>query len=116
MAQVFCTAGSDNEMDHWFQHGVAKERILSCRDPSFTENFLSATNGEGVDVVLNSLSGEMLHVSWKCVAEFGTMIDLGKRDLTSQEQLPKNVFDANRTFATVDISKIVQKKPSIIQA
>jgi hypothetical protein len=26
-----------------------------------------------------------------------------------------NVFDANRTFATLDISKIIERKPSIIQ-
>ncbi|KAL2855595.1 hypothetical protein BJX68DRAFT_216696 [Aspergillus pseudodeflectus] len=114
-AQVFCTAGNDTEMDHLLQQGIAKERIFSCCDPSFLEDVLSATNGEGVDVVLNSLSGEMMHASWNCVADFGTMIDLGKRDITSKGQLPMNVFDANRTFATLDISKIIERKPSIIQ-
>lgn len=26
------------------------------------------TAGRGADIVLNSLSGELLHTSWKCVA------------------------------------------------
>jgi NADPH:quinone reductase-like Zn-dependent oxidoreductase len=102
-------------MDHLLQQGIAKERIFSCCDPSFLEDVLSATNGEGVDVVLNSLSGQMMHASWNCVADFGTMVDLGTRDITSKGQLPMNVFDANRTFATLDISKIIERKPSIIQ-
>lgn len=34
-----------------------------------------------MDVELNPLSGELLHASWNCVAEFVKLIELGKRDL-----------------------------------
>jgi NADPH:quinone reductase-like Zn-dependent oxidoreductase len=41
---------------------------------------MDATNGSGVDLVLNSLSGELLSISWKCVAPDGAMVEIGKRD------------------------------------
>jgi len=41
---------------------------------------MDATNGSGVDLVLNSLSGELLSTSWKCVAPDGAMIEIGKPD------------------------------------
>ncbi|RYP07435.1 hypothetical protein DL765_009146 [Monosporascus sp. GIB2] len=51
-----------------------------------------------VDVVLNSLAGEMLHASWKCVAEFGTFIEIGRRDFVGQGTLAMELFESNRTF------------------
>ena len=36
------------------------------------------TEGRALDLVLDSLSGELFHTLWKCVAEFGKLIDLGK--------------------------------------
>lgn len=41
---------------------------------------MEATHGSGVDLVLNSLSGELLSASLKCVALDGAMIGIGKRD------------------------------------
>src|SRR5262249_28899331 len=43
--------------------GLDARHIASSRDPSFETKFLSATDGEGVDVVLNSLTGEFVDAS-----------------------------------------------------
>ena len=50
------------------------------------------TNGRGVDVVLNSLAGKLLHVSWDCVAEFGQMVELGKLDILTHGTLSVSPF------------------------
>lgn len=42
---------------------------------------MDKTANRKVDLVLNPLSGELLHLSWQCVAEFGSFIEIGKRDL-----------------------------------
>lgn len=39
---------------------------------------MKATKGKGVDVILNSLSGDLLDESWRCIADGGTMIEIGK--------------------------------------
>ncbi len=31
-----------------------------------------------MDLALNSLSGELLHATWRCVAVFGKMIEIGR--------------------------------------
>lgn len=64
---------------------------------------MKLTGGRGVDIVLNSLSGELLHASWECVAPLGKMIELGKRDFLLNGTLPMSPFAENRTFYGVDV-------------
>lgn len=53
---------------------MPRERIFNSRDDNFVSDIMRVTHGTGIDVVLNSLSGDLLHASWKCVAEFGTCL------------------------------------------
>jgi NADPH:quinone reductase-like Zn-dependent oxidoreductase len=66
---------------------------------------MRVTSKRGVDVVLNSLSGELLHASWQCVAEHGKMVEIGKRDFIGRAQLNMDPFEANRSFIGVDIAR-----------
>ena len=61
--EVFATA-SRGKWDMLRRHG-SSTRIISAdsRTLEFEENFLSATGGRGVDVVLNSLAGEFVDAS-----------------------------------------------------
>jgi NADPH:quinone reductase-like Zn-dependent oxidoreductase len=65
----------------------------------------------GVDFVLNSLSGESLHASWECVAEYGMMLEIGKRDMLGRGKLNMDLFEANRTFVGVDIERLGSQRP-----
>ena len=72
-AEIYATTGNDKKVEFLTSElGVPRERIFNSRDDSFASDIMRVTNGAGVDVVLNSLSGDLLHASWKCVAEFGT--------------------------------------------
>ena len=73
---------------------------------------MQATGGKGVDIVLNSLSGELLHASWQCVAPFGKMIEIGKRDLRGHAQLRMDPFEANRAFVGVDLMQMTHERPA----
>lgn len=59
--------------------------------------------GRGMDSILNSLSGELLHATWSCVAEFGTLLGIGKRDLIGDGKLDMKPFLAKRNYCCVDI-------------
>ena len=63
-------------------------------------------------MVLNSLSGELLHSSWKCVANFGTMVEIGKRDFIGNGALSMDFFENNRKFVGLDISQICVARPT----
>ena len=97
------------------EFGISKDRIFSSRDMSFLPAVFQATDNKGVDVVLNSLSGELLHASWRCVAEFGTMIEIGRRDFAGKGKLAMEVFESNRTFVGFDLMQLVEKRPATIR-
>jgi hypothetical protein len=81
---------------------------------TFQRDIMSYTNGRGVDVVLNSLSGELLHASWECVAEFGCMVEIGKRDLRGKGRLALDLFEKNRRYIGADLATIGAKRPEIM--
>lgn len=111
-ASIFATVGSEDKAQHLMhEHGIPRDRIFHSRDASFLPALLKATGGRGVDLVLNSLSGELLHASWDCVAEFGKMVEIGKRDLIGNGSLALNVFERNRSYHGVDLGHVIKHRP-----
>ncbi|KAI9157894.1 Highly reducing polyketide synthase gloL [Paramyrothecium foliicola] len=101
---IYATVGSETKIQYLEQRfGIPRSRIFHSRDDSFYDGVMRATGGRGVDLVLNSLSGELLHASWKCVARRGKMIEIGKRDMFERGQLPLEMFRHNRTCVGLDM-------------
>ncbi|KAJ0280260.1 hypothetical protein Brms1b_013421 [Colletotrichum noveboracense] len=114
-AKVYATVGSDEKADFVSREwGVPRESIFSSRDTSFVEGVKAATGARGVEVVLNSLSGELLHASWECVAPHGTFVELGKRDTLAGGRLSMAAFDENRSFVGVEMANLAAQDPSIV--
>ena len=60
----------------------AERMAEEARQARFRRQPLSeATGGRGVDVVLNSLTGQAIIQGLKCLAPFGRFIELGKTDV-----------------------------------
>lgn len=76
---------------------------------------MNRTGGVGVDLVLNSLAGNLLHASWRCVAKFGKMVELGKRDFLAHGSLEMDLFYGNRSFFGVDLLSIMEEQPQVSQ-
>ncbi|MGV9317281.1 SDR family NAD(P)-dependent oxidoreductase, partial [Streptomyces sp. NPDC003691] len=79
-AEVYGTA-SRGKWELLRAAGLPPERIASSRDTGFTEAFLSATGGRGVDVVLNSLAGEFVDASLELLPRGGRFVEMGKLDV-----------------------------------
>lgn len=103
-AEIFATVGSEDKVQYLVKtFNIPRSHIFNSRNESFAEGLMRETKGEGVDLVLNSLSGELLHASWRCVAPFGKFVEIGKRDLIGLGKLDMDVFLANRSYCCVDI-------------
>ena len=110
-AEIYATVGSEDKVQFLMKtFNIPRHRIFNSRDDSFVEGIMRETNHNGVDLVLNSLSGELLHATWECVAPFGKMVEIGKRDLIGFGKLDMNVFLANRTYSCVDADAF-RKRP-----
>lgn len=93
--------------------GIPQDRIFHSRSVGFLRDVKKATGGRGVDVVLNSLSGELLHASWECVAPFGCMVEIGKRDLIGHGALALEPFEQNRGYFGVEFARLSAERPEI---
>ncbi|KAL2074713.1 hypothetical protein VTL71DRAFT_8492 [Oculimacula yallundae] len=113
-AEIYTTVGSESKVQYLMETcGIPRNRIFNSRSDSFVENLLRETGGKGADVVLNSLSGELLHASWKCVAEWGTMVEIGKRDLLGNGRLDMHQFLANRSYCCLDLDQMTTDRPEV---
>jgi len=57
-----------------------------------------------VDVIINSLTGDQLHATWRCCASFGRFVEIGKLDLSNAGKLEMDQFLKNTTFTAFDLS------------
>ncbi|KAL9123287.1 MAG: hypothetical protein Q9187_000159 [Circinaria calcarea] len=106
-AKVFTTVSTEAKKDYLVKtFGINAANIFSSRDDSFVPGILKATSGKGVDVVLNSLTGDLLHAGWRCCASFGRFVEIGKLDLTSAGKLEMDQFLKNGTFTAFDMSNL----------
>lgn len=104
-AEVFATVSTVEKKKLLMEkYGVKEANIFSSRNTDFAAGVLRATDGRGVDVVLNSLSGEGLRRSWDCIAPLGRFIELGKKDIAENGRLSMRPFDRIATFSSVDLS------------
>ncbi|KAI0532874.1 polyketide synthase [Xylaria digitata] len=107
-AIVYTTCGSQSKRDYLTKElGVPASHIFSSRDSPFVRGIVEATNGRGVDVIINSLVGDLMHDSWEsCLADFGRFVEIGKRELINAGMLNMRAFLHNVTFTAFDLSEL----------
>ncbi|KAK8062318.1 hypothetical protein PG997_014415 [Apiospora hydei] len=106
-AVVFATVGNDSKREFLVREfALDPSHIFSSRDTSFLPAVMAATGGKGVDVVLNSLTGELLRSSFEACADFGRFVEIGKRDILDNGLLSLRTFEKNVSFTAFDLSNL----------
>ena len=84
-AEVFATASAPKQA---FLRALGVEHVFDSRSTRFGREILDATDGVGIDVVLNSLTGEgFIEASLSCLAQGGRFVELARRDILSQDEM-----------------------------
>ncbi|MET3879350.1 type I polyketide synthase [Chitinophaga sp. OAE865] len=110
-AKVFATAGTSEKRALLKSMGIA--HVYDSRSLNFYDEILRDTNGEGVDMVLNSLSGAALHKSLRLIRTLGRFIEIGKQDITTNSRLSLLPFNQSIQFIALDLDKILPVSPQI---
>ena len=71
------------------------------------------TGGQGVDVVLNSLSGEAMERSLEVLKPFGRFLELGKRDFYLNRRIHLRPLRQNISYFAIDIDQLPIRRPDL---
>ena len=113
-AEIYVTVGNEEKKAAMVRlYGIRDDHVFYSRSSSFAKSIMRMTNGRGVDVIVNSLSGEALRSSWECIAPIGRFVEVGKKDIYAHGLspiggLPMLPFQKNVMFASIDLTLIMK--------
>ncbi|PYH44655.1 type I polyketide synthase [Aspergillus saccharolyticus JOP 1030-1] len=117
-AEVFTTVGLEVKRKHLIREfGLPRSYILSSRSAQFSQEVLRLTNGRGVDIVLNALSGPLLQASLNALAPIRRFIEIEKSDLLGHSRLDMGCLTRSISFSVVvDLALVMFEERVIKQA
>ncbi|KAI1748153.1 PKSKA1 [Xylaria castorea] len=104
-ADIFVTVGTPQKRQYLQEtFGIRDDRIFNSRNVDFAAQIMAITEDQGVDIVLNSLTGDMLDESFRILSDGGVFVEIGKKDILDRNSLAMEPFDRNISFRSVDMS------------
>jgi amino acid adenylation domain-containing protein len=113
-AEVFATAGSEEKRAYLRSIGVS--HVFDSRSLRFVDEIKRVTDGNGVDVVLNSLAGDFIPASLSILGDYGRFVEIGKRDYFENKRLGLRPFLRNLSFSLVDLRGLGVQRPERVGA
>jgi acyl transferase domain-containing protein/NADPH:quinone reductase-like Zn-dependent oxidoreductase/acyl carrier protein len=113
-ASVIATAGS--EVKRAFLRLAGADHVFDSRDLGFADAVRAITGGSGVDVVLNSLSGEAMEQSLSVLKPFGRFLELGKRDFYLNRRIHLRPLRQNISYFAIDVDQLPIQRPDLARS
>ncbi len=108
-AEVFATASAPKQA---YLRSVGVKHVFDSRSTSFGEQISGATGGEGVDVVLNSLTGEgFIDASLSCLAHGGRFVELARAGILSPAEM--SVARPDVAYSILDLNALKEHDPAV---
>ena len=102
-AEVFATASARKQA---YLRSLGVEHVFDSRQTAFGKEILEATGGSGVDVVLNSLTGEgFIDASLSCLRHGGRFVEMARRDILSEDEMAAVRPDVPYSILELDVLK-----------
>jgi myxalamid-type polyketide synthase MxaB len=103
-AEVFATA-NPGKWDFLRRQGIS--HVLNSRTLNFADEIMRLTGGSGVDVVLNSLTGDVIGKSLDVLRQRGRFVEIGKLGIWSAEQVAQRRPDV--AYFTFDLDEEIDR-------
>ncbi len=108
-AEIFATAGSPDRRQLLADMGI--EHVYDSRSTDFADEIRRDTDGYGVDVVLNSLTGPAQRAGIDLLAFGGRFVEIGKRDVYEHTRVDLYPFRRNLAFFYADLALMTVTDP-----
>jgi NADPH:quinone reductase-like Zn-dependent oxidoreductase/acyl carrier protein len=107
-AIVFATAGTSEKRALLSALGVP--HVMNSRSLDFTDEVMALTNSEGVDLVLNSLTGQAIDKNLSILRPLGRYIEIGLIDIYKNRRIGMRPLRENITLFAVDLSRAFDQR------
>ena len=111
-AEIFATAGSHAKRELLTSLGVP--HIMDSRSLDFAEEIKRLTAGEGIDIVLNSLSGAFIPKSLSLLRKGGRFLEIGKRGIWDAAQVEQ--ANPGVAYHVIYLGEVAETEPSLIRS
>lgn len=111
-AEIFATAGSEERRELLRSMGIS--HVYDSRTTDFAAEIRRDTDGFGVDIVLNSLTGAGQLAGLELLAYDGRFVEIGKRDVYEHTRVDLYPFRRNLAFFYVDLLLMSANAPARI--
>nr|XP_033197779.1 fatty acid synthase-like [Bombus vancouverensis nearcticus] len=107
--EVFTTVGTPEKRKYIRETfpSIDDDHIGNSRDTSFEQMIMKQTHGKGVDIVLNSLAEDKLQASIRCLGYRGRFLEIGKFDMSVNNQLGMEVFLKEISFHGIMLDAMI---------
>ncbi|CAO2655100.1 Nn.00g101640.m01.CDS01 [Neocucurbitaria sp. VM-36] len=115
-AEIYATVGTIEKKHELLRLnlGISPDHILFSRDASTPSLLMQLTKGKGIDVILSSSRGELMHDYWNCIASAGRFIEIGRTEILDKGHLSLAPFNRNAAFASFDLEVLSKDQPEIV--
>lgn len=110
-ARIIATAGSEEKLQYLRSLGL--HDLINYREQDVEKEVMRLTNGAGVSVVINTLSGEHIQKGINCLGKRGRYVELSMTALKSARAIDLSKFCNNQTFIGVDLARLIADEPSL---
>ena len=111
-AEIFATAGSEAKRE--YLRGLGIEHVMDSRSLDFGAEIRRITNGQGVDVVLNSLTGAAIQEGLHALAPYGRFVEIGKLDIFENTQIGLRPFSKNLSLFALDLGLFFSERREVL--
>ena len=112
---IIATAGGDDKVRRIKEWGV--DVAVNYQTSDFVEIVGDVTKGRGVDLVLESVGGEVLGKSFDCIAPLGRLVSVGASSGESSRRFRlQTLFERGISVSGFTLGLWLQNRPELVEA
>lgn len=108
-AEIYASAGSEEKRAYLRTLGVA--HVIDSRHADFVDEIMTATQGAGLDAILNSLTGPFIRSGLAVLRPGGRFVEIGKSEILKPDQVPDGIH-----YRAFDLNDVRLQEPEAFQA
>jgi len=112
-AEIFATASTQEKLDYLKNLGV--HHVINYRSQDFAQRILEISGNYGVDVVINTLSGDAIQKGIDILAPGGRYLEIAMTGLKTSTHIDLSKMVDNQTFYSIDLRRLLLKQPEKVE-